>query len=85
MAKKYTYPEEKPQMVSEPTTSVQYSSNAHYRNMLRQTEADFDTDAAPCQFSFEEVKTILKKNREEYQNGHYHTMEAINRIMNSWC
>lgn len=85
MSEQYTYPEEKPQMGSEPTNSVQYSSDAQYRNVPYHIEADFDTDTAPCQYSLEEVKTILKKNRDEYKNGRYHTMETINRIMDGWC
>ena len=68
-------PEEESQMVRE--AAVAYA--------VEDVSCDlFCEEHSPCQYTVGEVKTMLRQNREDYQNGRYHTMSKVDSIMDGW-
>lgn len=76
--KRYTIEEQETQMVSE--AAVAYSCN---NEQVTDVASQWGETAAPCQFSPEELHTVLLQSLDEKKNGRVHPHADVQGMINS--
>lgn len=78
MAKKYNIPNDEPQMASESVVAHSYES-------VQETIVlnEWDESDAPCQFSPEELHTVILHSLDDKKNGNVHSHADVQAIINS--
>lgn len=78
MAKKYNVPNDEPQVVSETAVAYSYGS-------VNETDAAnvWDQPDAPCQFTHEELHSVILQSLDDKKEGRVHSHADVQRMINS--
>lgn len=76
MAKKYNIPNDEPQMVNESAVAYSY-------NNIQITDAanEWDLSEAPCQFSSEELHSVILQSLDDKKNGRVHSHADVQKMI----